>query len=1191
MTEARIQALYEQSDSLIERGKHAEALEVLQEAQSLDPASEQTQQRVAELERFLLDAQIDKVLDQAREHLDRGEDELAFARLTEAEELDATRVDTLELLADVTQRRNRQTADNLLNEAWELTEQGAGSEAMIKIEEARRLSPDMPGINDRILKIRRNHLDHEVQRLLDTAQRMLDNGHVMGAAGQLRQAQRLNPQHAETNKMLREVEAELAGDEVDELLSEVRELTEKKQFASAREKMLEAARIDPQRGEVVRVAKILRRAILKDKADEVKRRMAEAREKAAKAGPGDNSGQMVVDPTDGVDWASGFEGNGGFDFNHGDQQRRASNDSTIALVHGGAGQIQFDDEDFEGAADQGDDFGFFDEDDSSIDLDGEKSSSASRAAEELVELPASALVEEDRDESASADDAGEEMVELPASALVEEGDASSDDEEQEELVELPANALVEDGSDETAQADDAGEEMVQLPASALVEEDDSSSDDDEQEELVELPASALVEEGDASSEDDEFDELIDLPADALVIEDDDQPADESGTDEMANALAEISAEYAREMQSAVDVQVSGKGEQTARLSPEHLVEDDDEDTPEAVFSESDLVSDDEEDDIVDALVDSSVDDLDPSLEFDDDDEFDEEAFQTAGDASMGLSEGETGDNLDLQLGDDTDQFEQVDPSLAAPGQDEPDPNEVFSFDDSDDDFQLSEDKQHESGDDQPDDEDDDDDLPDFHLVDDDELVLGGEDEIRRPDDYGGHLEEEALSYAEDQSGDDIFAAEEADGSSVAMDAQDVDQSPSSASADIEPTGFGYYWGVTSEFSVPMGHPLPYGMEDRIDTDSLPLRRDVVVFYPSVFGEFHELGLHQLFYKKSGYDTWRTAFQGWMQRHQQKITSVLKKMFPDGQTHGVHYGVIAKGNWHIALEMTPNQKSKQPGPLANDMDFESDWDEFIRALNDEQWDETFIGEIGFTPPDGCENFRQLRRSEDPQYKTKRKQLLTGSWDHFARLYYLKTLMVCRQLCPGIRWGLMGYPATPYLAYLPNNPNIEMFRQINDRLQWLWDAEDVILPMFAATRRTVEDGESPDKQQKQNDRETDEANIRTGIEEVLRVRDKYAPDTPVISVHNLEYSKVAGGGQLEQINFENQFLLPRDCNVDGVMIAGHMISDPQLDVLADELSGRLGDAVKQAEADANAGIGDDISFDGDDDDDDDDGISTD
>lgn len=350
MSEARIQALYEQSESLVERGKHTEALELLHEAHTLDPDSEPTQQRIANLEREMLDAQIDRLLDQAREFLAQGEDEMAFARLTAAEELDATRVDTLELLAELTQRRNRKLADELLNEAWELTENGSGSEAMVKIEEARRLSPDMPGINDRILKIRRKHLQQESTRHADSAKRKLDQGHLMGAASELRQAQRLDPNNAETARLLRQVEKQLEGDDVDQLLDEVRTLMDSHKFASAREKMLEAASLDPQRSEVVRTARALRKAILRSQADEVKRRLAEAREKAAEAGDDDTTDQMVIDPTGSADWG-GNQGTavGGFDFAQSADQktRRASNDSTIALMNGGTGQIQFDAEDFE----------------------------------------------------------------------------------------------------------------------------------------------------------------------------------------------------------------------------------------------------------------------------------------------------------------------------------------------------------------------------------------------------------------------------------------------------------------------------------------------------------------------------------------------------------------------------------------------------------------------------------------------------------------------------------------------------------------------------------------------------------------------------------------------------------------------------------------------------------------------------
>lgn len=67
----------------------------------------------------------------------------------------------------------------------------------------------------------------------------------------------------------------------------------------------------------------------------------------------------------------------------------------------------------------------------------------------------------------------------------------------------------------------------------------------------------------------------------------------------------------------------------------------------------------------------------------------------------------------------------------------------------------------------------------------------------------------------------------------------------------------------------------------------------------------------------------------------------------------------------------------------------------------------------------------------------------AFESAALEFFVETIKLCRALRPNARWGYYGFPqAFTFNGY--DSPNGPTLRALNDRLQPLWDASDVLLP---------------------------------------------------------------------------------------------------------------------------------------------------
>ncbi len=377
----------------------------------------------------------------------------------------------------------------------------------------------------------------------------------------------------------------------------------------------------------------------------------------------------------------------------------------------------------------------------------------------------------------------------------------------------------------------------------------------------------------------------------------------------------------------------------------------------------------------------------------------------------------------------------------------------------------------------------------------------------------------------------------------------------------------YHWMVTTELDMPKGYPLPYMLDENVKFNGIDIRRDVVLFNPHVLGVLPQRGLHEIFLSQGKNANWGDAFRGWLSSHEKRLETFFQRCSQNLSEHEPRIGlaVIGKMGWHATYELTNNTPSPTDDPLAYDNDYLDDWEEVIANIN-KTWDTTFCRQMNFEIPEGTSGFADLEGGQ--KRKHAKRKILSNSWNYFSCALFLWTLRTCKRLFPQSRWAFLGYPLPLSLAD-PTDVNAKMVvhQRINDKLKWLWQAQDAVIPNLLAHSFTIADGKKPDMGRKQNNTSLDRKAVEYNIREAIRVRDKYATGKPVLSAHTYTYPASAKNLTLNDINIEHQFRLPLDCGVDGLLIRGHLSSRTQIEALQLQINGKLGKVIKDALASKN------------------------
>lgn len=210
----------------------------------------------------------------------------------------------------------------------------------------------------------------------------------------------------------------------------------------------------------------------------------------------------------------------------------------------------------------------------------------------------------------------------------------------------------------------------------------------------------------------------------------------------------------------------------------------------------------------------------------------------------------------------------------------------------------------------------------------------------------------------------------------------------------------------------------------MDLGGLNLRRDVEILYQWRFGKFPYIGPHR-----------HAMDPTWMDKHLEQVREDIDVLIPDPGFAGL--AIIDYENWSLNWERTRN-KPGEDDPFAIDQDYQDDWREYIRNSRSEL----------------------LTGLDEAQ----QEQVFKETYEECAKEIYLATLAECRKARPNAKWSFFAYPVRRYRwrDELPQDvigygDLTHRASELNDELQWLWEAEDFLCPALYAPKFTIPEGQ--------------------------------------------------------------------------------------------------------------------------------------
>lgn len=308
------------------------------------------------------------------------------------------------------------------------------------------------------------------------------------------------------------------------------------------------------------------------------------------------------------------------------------------------------------------------------------------------------------------------------------------------------------------------------------------------------------------------------------------------------------------------------------------------------------------------------------------------------------------------------------------------------------------------------------------------------------------------------------------------------------------SGFRYYFSVTSD---PWEKSQGRDWAGQLEFDTSVMSKDFVILYQHLTGNYPKAGPHL------------SMAPGYMEAHLQKLALDVKAHIPDPEFSGI---AILDFECFPAIWDRAWNRPSNLGPEALDEDLRDDWTDYIRS----------------THPD----FDGMSESDQDQ-------LLRESWEAAVRDLFLNSINKAREVRPNAKWGFYGYPYRFYslrrevprgvIAYGDGSHNGS---RLNDRLQWMWDAVDVVTPSVYARRVVMEDdGSCQDFCSAAQDLEY----VQNMIGEARRVANG-KPVYPFISVYyNLQHGCFEGE-ELNDANLWGQIMGPALAGADGACLWG-------------------------------------------------------
>lgn len=300
---------------------------------------------------------------------------------------------------------------------------------------------------------------------------------------------------------------------------------------------------------------------------------------------------------------------------------------------------------------------------------------------------------------------------------------------------------------------------------------------------------------------------------------------------------------------------------------------------------------------------------------------------------------------------------------------------------------------------------------------------------------------------------------------------------------------------------------------------LPVRRDMYVMYQGDFGLYPYAGVHQV-----------EADPDWMRRHFLRMQRWLDSVMPDVSTTG--YGAIDYEAWAPCWSILQNEPSNQ-GPDARDLDFKDDWRDFIRSSR-----------------------AALLSGKSP---AQQEEVFESTYNDAARRFTLATLNEAKRLRPNLKWGFYCFPPRSYFDYLSPAGRAAWQARTRSQLQWLYDAQDVMMPDVYALYYTVA-GRAPNPGAQEDDLTSFTTYVRNNVQEAIDLS-QGKPVIPWISLRYHENCRAYYGQYLNDTNLDTYFAILRDMNVQGVAIWTTIGSDAGLADIQRFVNDRLVSRIRQ------------------------------
>lgn len=309
--------------------------------------------------------------------------------------------------------------------------------------------------------------------------------------------------------------------------------------------------------------------------------------------------------------------------------------------------------------------------------------------------------------------------------------------------------------------------------------------------------------------------------------------------------------------------------------------------------------------------------------------------------------------------------------------------------------------------------------------------------------------------------------------------------------------FRYYFSITTD---PYERQRGNNWSDQLSFDTDILSRDFVILYEGQTGRYPTAGPHL------------TMRDGYMDAHLAQLEIDIERQIPDPEFSGL--AIIDYEDFRAIWDRTPNVPSDE-GPDAHDTDFQDDWRDYIRSVNPE-----FDGMSG----------------------EQQEQHLRETYEAAVRDFFLATLNKGREMRPNAKWGFYGYPLRFYkwkreapTSVISYDDGSHAGSRFNDRLQWMWDAVDVITPSVYPAMAVA----NPDEYicQRQYTAQEEWEYLKNMLRESERVG-KGKPVLPFITSRYYLPKDCLQWEDLREVQLENQIFGPAHLGADGAILWGDL-----------------------------------------------------